>query len=125
MLDRKTLEGHFAKRQGYRKQQLNKDELLSSFDDTARMVDEQIKKFKQRQQYKRLQPSLDLNSDIESINYNGDEPKTPFEQRSSFFGETETERETTLLDPINNYHSDPSRKQEPVEFNLEQSDLFI
>ena len=80
MLDRKTFEGHFTKRQDYRK--LNQDQLLSSLDDTARMVDEQIAKFKLRQIYKRLQPAADLNSDLESIDV-GDDIKTPFEQRSS------------------------------------------
>ena len=94
---------------------MNKDELLSSFDDTARMVDEQIRKFRIRQQYKRLQPSMDLNSDLESIHCD-EEPKTPFEQRSSFLGETDTERETALLNPVIN--SAPSQKQDPVEYNL-------
>lgn len=46
LLDRKAFEEHFMRRSGDGK--FARDQLLSRFDETARMVDEQIARFKLR-----------------------------------------------------------------------------
>ena len=105
---------------------LNRDQLLSSYDETARMVDEQIAKFRMRQQTQDLQhhrdligkPATELNSDLDSVA--GDEAKTPADQRSSAIGDFDTERESVLLN-----NSTPTGKPGPPAYSLQPSDLFI
>ena len=124
LLDRKTFERHFMRRSGDGK--LARDQLLSRFDETARIVDEQIARFKLRQQCKEFQqqrnlmslPTAERNSDLDSVA--GDDTRTPADQRSSTAGDFDTERESQLLN-----NSAPTRKQEPLAYSLEQSDLFI